>query len=91
MLSVRVVYATPRRQEVVWLRCPAGSTVGEAIEASGLFRKYPELDRSEPVVGIHGVKRDLEWVLAHRDRVEIYRPLKLSPTQARRLRARSSR
>ncbi len=90
-MAVSVVVAWPEWQEVVRLRCPVGSTIGAAIAASGLLEKYPGLDLDQQAVGIYGVQRDRDTVLGPHDRVEIYRPLEVSPTQARRLRARSSR
>jgi len=41
-IHVEVVYARPDRQEVASLTLPAGSTAGQAIEASGLLARYPE-------------------------------------------------
>ena len=90
-MPVSVVVAWPHRQEVVRLRCPVGSTIEAAISASGLLEKYPGLNLGQQAVGIHGVQRDRDTVLGPHDRVEIYRPLEVSPTQARRLRAQSSR
>lgn len=88
-ISVSVVYALMDRQDVVRLQCPAGSTVYDAIQVSGLLEKHPEINLAVQQVGVYGVKQHPEFVLSHHDRVEIYRPLLVSPTQARRLRAKS--
>jgi len=90
-IPVSVVVAFADRQDVVRLRCAAGSTVEAAIAASGLLERYPGIDLAGQAVGIHGERRDLDTVLAPHDRVEIYRPLVVSPTRARRLRARAKR
>jgi putative ubiquitin-RnfH superfamily antitoxin RatB of RatAB toxin-antitoxin module len=89
-IRVSVVYAEPEFQQQVWVECPTGSTIAEAIELSGIGEKVPGLDVTAHEVGVYGFKQGLEFRLRHNDRVEIYRPLIVSPTEARRLRARSS-
>jgi len=86
-IAVEVVYALKNAQEVVALSVTAGTTVGEAIRLSGLAVRYPEIDAARAVVGLYGriVARDA--TLRDGDRVEIYRPLKSDPKQARRRRA----
>ena len=88
MINVEVVYALPQRQELVELSLPEGATVREAIEASGLLAKYPdiELDKKNKL-GVFAklVKADTE--LRDRDRVEIYRPLIADPKAVRKKRA----
>ena len=88
MIRVEVVYALPHRSERVELQLPEGATVRQAIEASGLLDKYPdiELDRRNKL-GIYAklVKADTE--LRDRDRVEIYRPLIADPKAVRKKRA----
>lgn len=88
MIRVEVVYALPQRQELVEVKLPEGATVRQAVEASGLLEKYPdiELDRRNKL-GIYAklVKADSE--LRDRDRVEIYRPLIADPKAVRKKRA----
>jgi len=73
------------------LTLPAPATALDAIRASGLFERHPELGLGEPLIGIWGRACALEAVLADGDRVEIYRPLTMDPNEARRLRARNLR
>lgn len=87
LLSIEVVYALPQRQDLVSLKLPAGSTVAQAIEASGLLAKHPEIDLTKNKVGIYGKLSRLDTVLRDRDRVEIYRPLVADPKEVRRRRA----
>lgn len=86
-ITVEVVYAeAPRR----WLRqvtLAAGSTVADAIEASGLVREVPGLVVDPARLGVFSRKVTLDQVLGEGDRVEIYRPLTLDPKEARRRRA----
>lgn len=88
-MPVEVVYA-PKPREV--LECalvlPMASTVGDALHASGLLQRCPELRLDTLVVGIWGTATTLDKVLVAGDRVEIYRPLKVDPKTARRERFR---
>jgi putative ubiquitin-RnfH superfamily antitoxin RatB of RatAB toxin-antitoxin module len=87
MLSVEVAYALPLKQELLRLQLPAGSTLQQAIEASGLLRKHPEIDLRKNKVGVFGKLARLDAPLRDRDRVEIYRPLVADPKEVRRKRA----
>ncbi|KNH07062.1 UPF0125 protein yfjF [Candidatus Burkholderia brachyanthoides] len=60
-----------------------GATVREAIEASGVLARHPEIDLATQKVGVFGKLRPLDAALAELDRVEIYRPLKVEPKTAR--------
>jgi len=86
-ISVEVVYALPQRQEVVRLNLPPGSTVGQALEASGLQQRYREIDLAKNKLGIFGKLTKPDAVLRDRDRVEIYRPLIADPKEVRKKRA----
>lgn len=86
-LSIEIAYALPHRQELVRLQLPPGSTVQQAIEASGLLAKYPEIDLKKNKVGIYGKLTRLDAQLRDRDRVEIYRPLIADPKEVRKKRA----
>lgn len=88
MINVEVSYALPQRQELVKVRLAEGATVGEAIEASGLLAKYPEIDLgSGNKVGVFAKLTRLDTALRDRDRVEIYRPLIADPKAVRKKRA----
>ena len=86
-LSIEIAYALPQKQELVQLKLPAGSTVQQAIEASGLKQKHPEIDLAKNKVGIFGKLSKLDAPLRDRDRVEIYRPLIADPKEVRKKRA----
>ena len=56
-MEVVVIYAPAARQVCEWtLDLPAGATVGDALQASGLMTRFPELDWAQPrcVRGIVG-------------------------------------
>ncbi len=91
VVNVEVVYSLPRNQELVKLSLEAGATVKDAVEASGLLRKYPELEPGgKNKLGIYSKLAALDTVLRDRDRVEIYRPLIADPKTARKKRAAES-
>jgi len=73
------------------LALAAPATALDAIRASGLFERHPELALGEPLIGIWGRACAPETLLADGDRVEVYRPLTMDPNEARRLRAKNLR
>ncbi len=84
-MNIVLVYSPAPRQVREWaLVVPAGSTVAQALESSGIFSMFPELGESRPSLGIWGRKAGLKQVLAPQDRLEIYRPLQVDPKLARR-------
>ena len=78
-LRIEVVCALPDGAAIVAVRLPEGATVREALAASGMKGDQ---------VGIFGKRVTLDARVADGDRVEIYRPLKVDPKEARRSRAR---
>ena len=86
-IGVEVVYALPQRQEIFSLRLPSGATVKEAIVASGVLTKYPDIDLAKNKLGVFARLVKPDTVLRDRDRVEIYRPLIADPKEVRKKRA----
>ncbi len=89
-IVVEVVYALPERQFQEDVSLPPGAINDEVIDASARAENFPEIDFLAMDVGVFGVRREHDWPLQDGDRVEIYRSLHVSPTEARRLRARAS-
>lgn len=89
-LTITVAFS-PRAGEVdeVALRLPEGATVGEAIGASGLGSRQPQIDIERLPVGVWGARCERSRLLREHDRVEVYRPLTVDPKEARRLRYRA--
>jgi uncharacterized protein len=85
--AVMLCYATPAREVLRTLEVEAGTTILQAIEASGLLAELPGIDLAEQAVGIYGKKKGLDTVLRAHDRIEIYRPLLADPKESRRKRA----
>jgi putative ubiquitin-RnfH superfamily antitoxin RatB of RatAB toxin-antitoxin module len=86
-ISVEVVYAQPGAADTARVRLAAGATVADAIRAAGTLGRHPEIDLSIFKVGIFGSVVSAEHVVRDGERVEIYRPLRLDPKEARRRRA----
>ena len=91
LLSVEVCYALPDQQTLLSLDLPAGATVQQAIDASGVLLRHPDIDLTKQKVGVFGKVRPLDAVLADHDRVEIYRPLIVDPKVSRQRRVDKSR
>lgn len=87
MLRVEVCYALPDKQVLVPVTVPVGATLQQALEASGLLDKHPEIDLKKNKFGVYAKLTKLDAVLRDRDRVEIYRPLIADPKEVRKQRA----
>lgn len=83
-LAVEVAYARADRQFVLPVVVPAGATLADAIDASGILSRCPEIDLRVNRVGVFGKLAKLDRELADGDRVEIYRPLIGDPKEIRR-------
>ncbi|MEC5318290.1 RnfH family protein [Brenneria populi subsp. brevivirga] len=86
-LRVEVVYALPERQYLRQVTLAEGSTVEQAIVASGVLELRKEIDLQSNKVGIYSKAAKLTDILNDGDRVEIYRPLIADPKALRRQRA----
>ncbi|MFL6673233.1 MAG: RnfH family protein [Massilia sp.] len=87
LVQVYVCYATPQREFIHPLQVEQGTTIGQAIEQSGVLVEFPEINLVTQPVGIYAKKKTLDTVLRDRDRIEIYRPLVADPKDSRRKRA----
>lgn len=86
-LRVEVVYALPDAQYVLSVCLAPGASVADALEASGICARHPEIDLTRRVVGIFGRRVRLSQRLRQDDRVEVYRALVADPKSSRRRRA----
>lgn len=87
-IEIEVAYARPDTQALLSLSVPLGTTAKEAIRASGLLARFPEIDLDVQAIGIFGTVCPLTQILRAGDRVEIYRPLIADPKIMRRQAAR---
>ena len=85
-LRIEVVYGDAPRAVWRWQGpLPAGTTLAQALEASGLLAAHA-IDLTTCTLGIWGRRQPPAQPLRDGDRVEVYRPLKVDPKEARRLR-----
>ena len=90
-MIVEVAYALAEKQSLISLEVKEGSTLKEAIDASGILKQYKQIDLSKDRVGIFSKFATLDTVLREKDRVEIYRPLEADPKKVRKERAAQSK
>lgn len=91
-MKVEVAYSpAPGEMDLSVLELPAGSTVAQALQASGLLLRHPEIVGQGLQAGVWGRRQPLEAALRDRDRVEVYRPLRVDPKEARRQRYRGQK
>lgn len=86
-IEVTVVLALPERATEIAVRLPAGATLADALEQSGLAQRHPDVDLARARVGIFGKLSDRKAILADGDRVEVYRALIADPKERRLRRA----
>jgi putative ubiquitin-RnfH superfamily antitoxin RatB of RatAB toxin-antitoxin module len=86
-MIVEVAYALPYKQSLISIEIKNGSTLKEAIEASGILETFEQIDLKKDRVGIFAKFATLDTILRDKDRVEIYRPLVADPKKARKDRA----
>jgi putative ubiquitin-RnfH superfamily antitoxin RatB of RatAB toxin-antitoxin module len=84
-LAITVAYAAPGAEAIVPLTLPTGTTVEQAVTASGLRERFA-LDQAIGYA-IHGQRADGDTPLADGDRIELTRPLVVDAKQMRRTRA----
>lgn len=87
MIDVSVVYAKAQQQWIKEIQIERGSSVEDAIIASGLLDEVAELEVgsiNELQVGVYSKKVKLDELVSAGDRIEIYRALKADPKEVRR-------
>lgn len=84
-LAIVLVYSPkPRTVREIALAVPEGTTVGDALQRSGLLEHVSAPEMVTLECGIWGRKVPLTQPLRANDRVELYRSLLVDPKVARR-------
>ena len=84
-LNITVVYSPSPRLVREWnVDLPAGRTARQALIECGVLHEFADLVLDTLKIGIWGKHFGLAHVLNDHDRLEIYRPLRVDPTVARR-------
>jgi putative ubiquitin-RnfH superfamily antitoxin RatB of RatAB toxin-antitoxin module len=91
MVRGEVVYCPqPGQVDLSPLDLPEGSTVADALRASGVLQRHG-LSLEAVDTGVWFRACGLEQPLREHDQVQLYRPLKVDPKEARRQRYRGKR
>lgn len=83
-IRVEVVYAEPGHQTVVAVHVAPGTSAADVIEQSGVLKLHREIDLAKNRIGVFSRLIKPGYEVSAGDRVEIYRPLKIDPREARR-------
>lgn len=89
-IAVEVAYALPEKQYLQRVMVEEGTTIEQAIIASGLLELRTDIDLAKNKVGIYSRPVKLHDQVSDGDRIEIYRPLIADPKELRRQRAEQS-
>ena len=90
-VQVEVCHALPQKQTLLRLTLPAGTTLGEAVAASGILQRHPKIDLGRDRIGVFGRLRGLDETVSEGDRIEIYRALPDDPKNLRHRRVKEQR
>ncbi|EJD6047024.1 MULTISPECIES: RnfH family protein [Providencia] len=90
-LNIEVTYALPEKQFLLSVKVKEGTTIEEAILASGILALRDDIDLKKNKIGIYSRPAKLTDLVQDGDRVEIYRPLIADPKELRRKRAEKSK
>jgi hypothetical protein len=90
-ISLEVAYGTPEKQALLEVVVEKGTTVEQAILASGIIKRFPAINLEILKVGIWNRTCKLTDLPKKGDRIEIYRPLIADPKEARRRRAEKAK
>ncbi len=89
-VKVEVAYSpVPRVVDIVALTLPLGSTVEDAVAASGLMARHAVPSEPAPALAVWGRLVTADTPLGMNDRVELLRPLLVDPKEARLQRYRT--
>jgi putative ubiquitin-RnfH superfamily antitoxin RatB of RatAB toxin-antitoxin module len=86
-MQIEVAYALPDEAFLQSFEIDNSTSVNEAIEISGVLKKYPEIDLKVNQIGVFGKVIALDYKLRDKDRIEIYRPLISDPKEVRKRKA----
>ncbi len=88
-MNIGVCYAEADRQLWMRLEVPDECSVSDAIQHSGLLRRFPEIDLKKQKVGIFGKIVKLDSSVREGDRIEIYRGIVADPKTVKRRRIKT--
>lgn len=90
-INIEVTYALPEKQFLLSVKVAEGTTIEDAIIASGILSLRDDIDLKKNKVGIYSRPAKLTDIVQEGERIEIYRPLIADPKELRRKRAEKSK
>lgn len=90
-INIEVTYALPEKQFLLPVKVAEGTTIEDAIIASGILSLRDDIDLKKNKVGIYSRPAKLTDIVQEGERIEIYRPLIADPKELRRKRAEKSK
>ena len=66
-LSIEVCYALANEQALITVDLPEGATLQQAIEASGILQRYPQIDLGMQFLLDHQISDDSAYLMANPD------------------------
>jgi len=78
-MQIGVAYSENSQQVWMTIEVPEDATVADAIAASGILARFPQIDLDVQKTGVFGRIVKLDATLRAGDRVEIYRPITCDP------------
>lgn len=89
--ELEVVWAEPGSEHRFQVSILPGTTAGQVLEMAVVQARLGTRLAAATGVGVYGSRVSLGHVLEPGDRLEVYRPLKVDPKEARRQRAKQQR
>ena len=86
-IDVSIVYASKDQQWIKEITLQRGASIGDLLERSGFMTEIEDLvdqNAEDLAIGVYSQRAQLDDLLEHGDRVEIYRNLKADPKEVRR-------
>ncbi|MDQ6974343.1 MAG: RnfH family protein [Mariprofundaceae bacterium] len=81
-MKIDIVYALPQQQYLESMDVADDITIEQALAASQLFSRFPDLNLADHKVGVFGKLGKMTQTLRDGDRIEIYRSLPRKPRNA---------
>lgn len=88
LARITIAYAAPELQVIEAFDVPAGTRIQDILKLAEVRERFPSAAGCAQTIGIFGRPAAPETLVRDGDRIELYRPLKADPKQARRLRSK---
>ena len=90
-MQLEVVYATPEQTLQHHVEVPSNATIQQLLDVLAEQPEWRDISKNAAAIAVFGQRVTSSYQLQAGDRVELLRPLLVSPMEARRLRARKQK